>query len=371
MQNKNKHPKKILHIFHNFEVGGSQNRLLQYFEQCQNTEICHVILALGGDYTMFERIPDRVSVQKCEFSYKKNDIWGNVKRFRALFASKDYDIIHTHNWASFEAVIANTPHYIPHIHNEDGFGTDEATTLKFRRNLMRRFFLIGKTLIVPSQTLYKIAKTHWVTPWTKSHYIPNGVMVCSKTENIDQKPFDFGDKVIIGTVATLRPEKSLKTLIKAVSDCIIDGYQIALVIVGDGTERLILEQYAQDLGLTHNNILFTGYQKDYRHYMAYFDIFALSSMTEQQPYGILDASALGKAIIATDVGDIKNMVPDISKDYITQDAFVTPYSLLKNVIINKDLRDRLGNANKDYQYSFHNIVTSMRIRENIITSLIV
>lgn len=370
MQNKERRFKTILHIFHSFEVGGSQNRLLQYFEHCHNTEIRHVILALNGDYTMFERIPERISAQKCDFFYKKHDIWGNIKRFRALFASKEYDIIHTHNWASFEAVIANTPQFIPHIHNEDGFGTDEAVKLKFRRNVMRRFFLMGKTLIVPSKTLYKIAKTHWMTPWTKSHYIPNGVMRFVQEGGAGQSPFDFGDKIVIGTVATLRPEKSLKTLLKAVWESISEGYKIALVIVGDGTERLMLEQYAKDLGLTGDDVLFAGYRENYKEYLAYFDICALSSVTEQQPYSILEASAMGKAILATDVGDVKNMLPEISQDYVTQEAFRAPYALLKKLIENKDLRDKLGSANKEYQKSFYNAMNSIGVREKIMMGLI-
>jgi len=111
-------------------------------------------------------------------------------------------------------------------------------------------------------------------------------------------------------VATLRAEKNLGRLLRAfamIDDGLGAGLGPRLVIVGDGPERAGLEAMARDLGVAER-VMFAGHQSDPSGFYAGFDVFALSSDTEQMPLSVLEAMAAGLPVVATDVGDVRAMV---------------------------------------------------------------
>ena len=74
-----------------------------------------------------------------------------------------------------------------------------------------------------------------------------------------------------------------------------------LVICGDGSERQALEAAARANNIV-DQVVFTGYLDKPELALAGFDIFAMSSDTEQMPYGLLEAMSAGLPVAATDVG---------------------------------------------------------------------
>ena len=125
---------------------------MQMMRHADATQYDHSVFAINGCYDLFDQWPeDAVCPDICkDMTYKKGAFLSNIMAFRRLFASKQYDLVQTQNWATIEAVIANSPKIIPHIHNEDGFGSDEAEKLKPRRNIIRRLFCTGKNYCAQS-----------------------------------------------------------------------------------------------------------------------------------------------------------------------------------------------------------------------------
>jgi glycosyltransferase involved in cell wall biosynthesis len=72
-----------------------------------------------------------------------------------------------------------------------------------------------------------------------------------------------------------------------------------LIIIGDGKERLALQTLIEQLGL-QDRVKLLGLQENPWKYMAYADVFVLSSLTEGLPNVIGEALALGIPILATD-----------------------------------------------------------------------
>ena len=81
---------------------------------------------------------------------------------------------------------------------------------------------------------------------------------------------------------------------------------VRLVIAGDGAERATLEQFAQELGIS-DRVVFTGHMLP-EAVLGSFDVFALSSDTEQMPNAVLEAMAARLPVASVDVGDVKDMV---------------------------------------------------------------
>jgi glycosyltransferase involved in cell wall biosynthesis len=87
------------------------------------------------------------------------------------------------------------------------------------------------------------------------------------------------------------------------------GIDALLVFVGDGDDRERLEQRAHDLGLARS-CLFLGYQEDVAPWYAVCDAVILTSASEGTPVTIIEALAAGRAVVATRVGGVPDVVEE-------------------------------------------------------------
>jgi glycosyltransferase involved in cell wall biosynthesis len=76
-----------------------------------------------------------------------------------------------------------------------------------------------------------------------------------------------------------------------------------------------LVSHAQALGIT-NHVVFTGAFAKPEGILPFFDVFALSSDTEQMPLSVLEAMAAGLPLAATDVGDLRYMLAEENRPYL-------------------------------------------------------
>ncbi|MBI4994184.1 glycosyltransferase family 4 protein [Candidatus Peregrinibacteria bacterium] len=115
------------------------------------------------------------------------------------------------------------------------------------------------------------------------------------------------EKIIL-CVAELHERKGQKYLIEAAKILAESaGLNFKLIFVGDGPERKYYEKLAAPL---KNKILFLGRRKEIAKLMSAADIFVLPSIREAFGLVLLEASAAGLPIIASDVGGIKEIIDD-------------------------------------------------------------
>ena len=333
-------PPLLLHAFSSFAVGGAQVRfaaIVNRYPQAWR----HAIVAMDGNLECRERLSPDLEVSFPAIDIRKGDTLGNARRFRRVLRELRPHALVTGNWGAIEWAIANAWPLVRHIHTEDGFGPDEHDRQLPRRVLTRRLVLRRATVVLPSRTLWRIATEIWRLPPARLRYIPNG---------IDLARFATPDAAtnrevpVIGCVAALRAEKNLARLIRAFR-LVTEKMPARLVIVGDGPERGALEVLAGSLGLGAR-VQFTGHVPEPQRLYAGFDVFALSSNTEQMPMTVLEAMAAALPVAATDVGDIKQMLATENHDFITPLDDAALAGALVALLRQPALRHAVGAANR-------------------------
>ncbi len=90
---------------------------------------------------------------------------------------------------------------------------------------------------------------------------------------------------------------------------------------------------------------FTGFKQDRLSYLKVFDVFVLPSRTEGTPRCLMEAGAMEKAIIASDIPGCREIVKHNKTGLLFRPE--DPISLQKCIIElfqNKDLRDKIGSS---------------------------
>jgi glycosyltransferase involved in cell wall biosynthesis len=337
----------LLHAFTSFGVGGSQvrfSRLVAAF----GPKYQHVVAAMDGNYDCQSRIPEQCQVKYFEdMRPQQSGTLAKVLYFRRLLRKLRPNVLITYNWGAIEWAIANAFSIVRHVHVEDGFGPEERSIRLRRRSLARRVLLKSSALVVPSQSLRRIALEEWRLPPRQVYYIPNGIDCDRLNALMANRPAEcsFGEGPVIGTVAGLRPEKNIERLIRAF--CLVaSSCPCRLIIVGDGPERRRLEALSIELGFA-DRIHFFGHVESPESVYRGFDIFALSSDTEQMPLSVLEAMAASLPIAATDVGDIAKMVAPSNRRFVSAHSAAELAAHLKALLADADERVRLGRDNHD------------------------
>ena len=336
-------PPLLLHVFPGFGVGGAQMRLTAVANRF-GAAWRHAIVAMDGDTACRLRLRPDLDVSFPAVTVRKGDMVGNIRRFRAVLRERRPAVLVTHNWGSIEWAIANALVGLRHVHIEDGFGPEERTRQLPRRVRLRRLLLRRATVVLPSRTLERIATDIWRLDARRVRYIPNGIDLARFGEaTAAPSPFP-GDGPLIGTVAGLRPEKNVSRLLHAVA-LLRRHHPARLVIVGDGPERPALTALAASLGIA-DAVHFAGHMAEPHHAYRHFDVFALSSDTEQMPLSLLEAMAAARPVAATDVGDVAAMLDPANRPFVCPLDDAALADALARLLADPALCGALGAANR-------------------------
>jgi L-malate glycosyltransferase len=345
-------PPRILHLHSSFDAGGTEVRCVQLINAF-GRDIAHAIVSGDLERRSAAALLDpNTQVAWPKFPPLVGNPWpARLKRLAAAMAG--YDLVCTYNWGAMDAALAHTLFadvykLPPLVHHEDGFNEDEAAGLKASRNLYRRIAL-GRSaaVVVPSRTLERIALETWQQPRSKVRLIPNGIDTAAyaRPQKRDALPRVMKQKgeLWVGTLAGLRKVKDLPMLVRAFRG-LPDEWQ--LVIAGEGPERTTILAEAQSCGIEHR-VHLPGFIAEPAKAVVLFDVFALSSRSEQFPISVVEAMAAGLPIAAPRVGDVGAMVASENGPCLSAPGNEAELAqALERLAADPRLRRRIGEANK-------------------------
>jgi polysaccharide biosynthesis protein PelF len=212
---------------------------------------------------------------------------------------------------------------------------------KFTHNLVRAIYR-SADLIVPVCHANEEWERNLGADPTKIRVIHNGVNVERfkpvQVENRDPRP-------TIVTVARISVFKDIANLIHATNFIRERMSNVQCLVYGDSTEQdysKMCYELVESLNLSPNFKFMGGTKTPEKAYAA-GDVVAFSSITEGFPFAVIEAMACGKAIVATDVGGVREALEGcgmIVRSRSPRDLALAIMRLLND----GDLRQRMGAA---------------------------
>lgn len=340
----------ILHLHSTFSLGGKEARAARLMNAFGDSARHSIVSAMPDSLDARDAIEPGIDVV---FPSDAPSLTGKPTPGRIAELAdytRRFDLVLTYNWGAMDAVMAHRlarKALPPLIHHEDGFNADEADRLKASRTFYRRFaFPTLHRLVVPSDRLADIARKIWRQPERRILQIANGIPVQlyqaePQPDAIPGFERQSGD-VVIGTIAGLREVKDLPRLVRAVA-ALPD--HVKLVIVGEGPERETIYCEALADGIA-DRVLLAGFLDRPWRYAGHFDIFALSSRSEQFPISVVEAMAAGLPVASPDVGDIWSMVAGPNRELLQSDRGGLEPALAA-LVEDAGLRRNIGEANRE------------------------
>jgi len=341
----------LLHVFSGFGIGGAEVRTATLMNEL-GARYRHSILSLNGDLQCMERLSPGLDVNVIASPDLSGNLLNRLSKIRSLLNTVAPDVLMTRNWGTIEFALANRFMRIcRHIHHEEGFNHDESLRQIPRRIWTRRFAFGGvDAVFTPSRHLAEIARKTWWTPQNKIAYFPNGIncapfQVAPAADAIPGFKRKDGE-IIVGTVAAIRKVKNLSRLVRVFAQA-SQGLSARLVIVGAGDDLENVQAEAARCNIAAQ-VLTPGYMSDPSKFVGLFDVFALSSDSEQMPLSVVEAMASGLAVVATDVGDVKNMLAPANQPFVARLDDETKFAdQLQTLLKDPELRQKLGDENRE------------------------
>ena len=182
------------------------------------------------------------------------------------------------------------------------------------------------------------------------NFFSSDKIVQSRTDELRKGYSINKNSVIITLIARLIWHKGIKEFVEAANLLAKKYNNLLFLIVGwidKGNSTAVTEAFIQEVQRSHY-IRFLGEREDIKEILALTDIYTLPSYREGTPRTVLEAMAMSKPIITTDVPGCRQTVEDGLNGFLVlhKDSHALAQALEK-LILDKDLREKMGKASRD------------------------
>ncbi len=317
---------KVAHIITRFDKGGSaENTFLTIKGMDRSRYEITLISGKEDDPSqdrsaqMREMGVEHIPIRELSRNISLIRDWKAMLKIRRILKNRNFNIVHTHtSKAGFLGRIAaravKTPLIIhtPHGHVLFGyFGKIKTLVFKILEKWINQITdnIIALTEREKEDYVFsKLANKDKIT------VIHSGIEL-KKYKNLSieekqslKKTLNIPEEtLIVGTAGRLVPVKGPEILMRAAEKVLMKHPDVYFLFAGDGDQRRALGLLANGLGIK-KNIVFLGWRADLVEILSLYDIFVLPSLNEGMGRVLVEAMALGKPIVASDIGGIPDLI---------------------------------------------------------------
>ncbi len=284
-----------------------------------------------------------------------------IKQVRRIIIEEKPDVIHAHGtraalWA--RAAVLLTREKTPLVYTLHGLhiakrNFPEKHILLFLERVMNRWTSV---LVCVSDGDREEVLRHKLIDPSRIVVIKNGIdldafKAGAKNAETIKKEFNIEGSTVLCSVGRLHPQKDFSTLLKVLKIINEDGGRFVLLIAGDGPLRSSLEAEAENLGIP-SNVRFLGFREDVAGLMAASDIVILSSNWEAFGLVCVEAGAVKKPVIASDIEGVREAVQDGVTGYLFRKN--DPKDLAEKILLLSSPEKRASMGLAGYEYVYKN-----------------
>jgi len=234
--------------------------------------------------------------------------------FLSMIKAEKPDILHLHGWiAANYGRIAGRMTGVPTIMNEHGVSDVYPMNQKIADMMLSRF--TDTALAVSEAGALFLTDSRRVDP-TKVRVLYQGIPVAdfqpvhpAVVVEEKQRLGIPAENPVIGTIARMDVQKGVTYILQAIPR-VLDSFPDArFLIVGDGPELPKLKAEASDLDIG-GSVVFTGYRSDIPCVQSIMDVQVIASLWEAASLTVFEAMSMGRALIATKVGGLNEILQD-------------------------------------------------------------
>jgi len=320
---------RVLHVITGLNTGGAETALCRLLETLRSPDFEHVVVALGPPGSLSARVGAVAELHHLRMTPSRprpGDLW----RLRRIVRASAPDVVH--GWmyhANIIATLATTGLGIPVLWGIRHSLHDPEKEKRLTRQVIRAGALFSRR---PRQILYNSvvsARQHESAGYdaARTRAIPNGFDTgLFRPDDAARRRIrvELGlpaDALLVGLVARVHPMKDHANFLRAAGLFVAACPQAHFVLVGDGADadNPILRDLLDELGL-QGHVRLCGRRTDISAIDAALDIASISSWSEAFPNAIGEAMACGVPCVATEVGDVKQIIGDTGVVVPARDA---------------------------------------------------
>ncbi len=303
---------KVLECIRQGQIGGGESHLLSLVENLDKSVFDPLVLSFT-DGPMIERLQDMQVPTKIIPTTRPFDVtkWKTVRNF---IREQQVDLIHAHGTRANSNVLwAAKSLGIPVIYTVHGwsFHPDQ-------RSFVRKIRILGERYLTDrSDVNISVSASNQQTGKENLGRFTSVVI----NNGIDLQKFDptraykdirsqlgiAANDLLVLFIARFTAHKQPLALIKAFAQAAAQLPHLHLLLVGDGDQKEEAIRLIDQLQL-QDRITLEKFRQDVPDVLAAADIFVLPSLWEGLPIGLLEAMAMGKAIIASRVDGTKEII---------------------------------------------------------------
>ena len=303
---------KILECIRQGQIGGGESHLLSLVENLDKNKFDPIVLSFT-DGPMVDRlksmdIPVHIIPTLKPFDFTK---WKEVKN---LLKQQSVELVHAHGTRANSNVLwAARSLGIPVIYTVHGWSfhpDQKPLTRKIR--IMGEKYLTSKTNLNISVSASNQQSGKQYISSFNSIVINNGIDLkkfnpANPHNDIRSELKIPADKILVLFIARFTSHKQPLALIEAFAKSYQQNPKLHLLMVGDGDQKDEAKNLIRRLKM-QDHITLEAFRQDVPDVLASADIFVLPSLWEGLPIGLLEALAMGKAVIATNVDGTSEII---------------------------------------------------------------